>query len=139
MIDERIIKFIEKHHVLTLATSINNQPWCSNCFYVFDNELNAFIYTTSDDTRHGQEAIKNENVSASIVLETGIVGKIRGLQIQGKMKKPLGESYKFAKSRYLKKFPYARLMETNIWILEPNFMKYTDNRLGFGTKLIWEK
>ena len=39
----------------------------------------------------------------------------------------------------LKKFPYAVLMKTTLWILEIEYIKMTDNRLGFGKKLIWEK
>ena len=40
------------------------------------------------------------------------------------------------KKKYLKRFPYARLMETTLWTLKLSFVKYTDNRLGFGKKLI---
>ncbi len=31
------------------------------------------------------------------------------------------------------------LMETNLWIVELTYIKMTDNRLGFGKKLIWKK
>ena len=35
-------------------------------------------------------------------------------------------------------FPIARLMPNlHLWTLRPDFIKMTDNRLGFGKKLIW--
>ncbi len=37
--DKKITEFILKHHVLTLATSADNSPWCANCFYVYSCSL----------------------------------------------------------------------------------------------------
>ena len=34
-------------------------------------------------------------------------------------------------------FPYAALAELTLWAIAPDFMKFTDNTLGFGKKLIW--
>ena len=55
------------------------------------------------------------------------------------MQKPVGELTEKTKKAYMKRFPFARLMKTNLWILELNYIKMTDNLLGFGKKLIWEK
>jgi len=30
-------------------------------------------------------------------------------------------------------------MKTNLWVVDLSFLKFTDNRLGFGKKLIWGK
>ena len=30
-------------------------------------------------------------------------------------------------------------MPLNIWVVEPDFVKFTDNTLGFGKKLVWTK
>lgn len=139
VIDKRIITFIKKHHLLTLATCNNNIPYCSSCFYVYDEKLNQFIITTDDTTRHGSEMIENNNVSFSISLETLIVGKIQGLQILGFARKPLIEELNHCKSLYIKNFPIASLAKINCWILEPYFIKMTHNQLGFGKKLLWEK
>lgn len=136
--DDRIIKFIEKHHVLTLATACEGVPYCANCFYAYSSELNAFIFSSDKDTKHIRDLECGNYVAASVVLETKAVGKIRGLQINGFMAEPEGELLKKAEKRYLKRFPYARLMETTLWLLRPNFIKMTDNRLGFGKKLIWQ-
>jgi len=138
-VDNQILEFIFDHHVLTLATTSNNQPWCCSCFYAYLKEENLFVFTSDLDTRHGKEAILNQNVAANIVLETKTVGKIQGLQIEGILRIPEDGIEKKVKKAYLKRFPYAALMKTKLWILTPGQMKMTDNRLGFGKKLIWSK
>jgi uncharacterized protein len=139
MIDKRVIKFFRNHHVLTIATSVENEPWCANCFYVYLEEENALVFTTDRDTRHGKEFIANPNVAGSVVLETMIIGRLRGIQFQGIVSEPEGELLSKARWAYLKKFPPAALMDTHLWIVKLTLIKMTDNRLGFGKKLIWSK
>ena len=136
-VDKRIVEFIDKHHVLTLATTKNNVPYCANCFYVYYPEENMLVFTTDHNTKHAKDALKQNIVAGSIVLETNVVGKIQGLQFQGKMFEPDDALLKKIKKQYLKRFPVAMLMKTNLWVVELNFLKFTDNRLGFGKKLIW--
>jgi len=137
MIEKRIIKFFRKHHVLTVATSSEQEPWCANCFYVYLEEENAIVFTTDTDTRHGKEFLKNPLVAGSVVLETMRLGKIQGIQFQGVVSEPEGEMLSKAKWAYLKKFPPAVLMDTHLWIVKLTLIKMTDNRLGFGKKILW--
>jgi len=137
MVDGRIIKFFRKHHVLTIATSVGNEPWCANCFYVYLEDENALIFTTGKDTRHGKEFTENPLVAGSVVLETMLIGKIRGIQFQGTVSEPEGDLLEKAKSAYLKRFPVAALMDTQLWAVKITLIKMTDNRLGFGKKVIW--
>ena len=137
MIDDRIIRFLNRHHVLTIATTVGKEPWCANCFYVYLAEENLFVFTTDKDTRHGQEFVKNPVVAGAVVLETQVIGKIRGVQFQGLVSEPEGDLIDRSNTAYLKRFPVALLMETHLWIVKPTILKMTDNRLGFGKKLIW--
>lgn len=137
--EKRIVDFINEHHVLTLATVVENNPWCANCFYVYLEEENCFVFTSDDKTKHVQNVLENSNVAGSVVLETKTVGKIQGIQFRGTMEKPDTSIESKVKKAYLKKFPYAILMKTSLWVLNLNLIKMTDNRLGFGKKLLWEK
>lgn len=137
-LDNRTIRFIQKHHVLTLATAINNYPYCANCFYAFLKDENILIFTSDTDTKHIQDALKNSFIAGSIVLETKITGKIQGIQFNGYLSLLEGTLLAKARKRYLKRFPYARLMETTLWGVQLTFVKHADNRLGFGKKLIWK-
>jgi uncharacterized protein YhbP (UPF0306 family) len=136
-IDKKFKEFIAEHHVLTLATAVDNIPYVANCFYAYEPETNMFIFTSDDHTKHVQDALENNYVAVSIVLETSIVGKIQGLQMNGIMYAPVGELKKHVNIKYMLKYPFAAVMNTSLWVFEPDFMKLTDNRLGFGTKLNW--
>ena len=134
--EKRIVSFIARHHVLTLATATaDGMPYCAACFYAYDKERNVIIFTTDDTTTHGQQMIANANVACAINLETRVVGKVQGLQVCGVVRR--GDEQD--KSTYIKRFPYAAVAPLNIWAIEPSFMKLTDNTLGFGKKLIWKR
>lgn len=134
MIDKRIVDFIKRHHVLTLATvSSEGEPYCAACFYAYDKERNRLIFTSDDTTRHAQEMLQNAKVAIGITLETRIVGKVQGAQICGVAERG-NES---DKAIYIRRFPYAAVAPLNIWAITPTFIKLTDNTLGFGKKLIW--
>lgn len=133
-LDKRIVDFMSRHHVLTLATaSSEGVPYCAACFYAYDKRRNLIIFTSDDTTYHAQQMVANSTVAVAINLETRIVGKVQGIQICGTVRR--GDETE--KSVYIKRFPYAALAPLNIWVVEPTFMKLTDNTLGFGKKLIW--
>ena len=137
--DKRIIKFLHRHHVMTLATCCDNKPWCCQCFYVYVDRLYGLVFTSDIGTRHIAEAMKQPYVAGSIALETAVVGKIQGIQLEGKLTEADGELLKEIKTAYIKRFPYTLLMDTKLWFLELHTMKMTDNRLGFGKKVYWKR
>ena len=133
MVDKRIADFIGRHHVLTLATSVEGKPYCAACFYAYDKERNRLIFTSDDSTRHAQQMLENAKVAVGITLETRVVGKVQGVQICGVTERGDDKD----RTRYIKQFPYAAVAPLNIWAVVPTFIKLTDNTLGFGKKLIW--
>jgi len=138
-IDQKIIHFLNEHHLLTLATSQNNKPYCCNLFYVYDPVSNQLIFSTETKTKHAQDFICNTNVAGSIALETKEVSKIQGVQLLGTIQELKGEGLKIAKEKYIQAFSYAANMDIHLWAMPLNFIKMTHNKLGFGKKLIWEK
>jgi len=135
--EKRITTFIHKHHIFTLATSANNLPYTCSCFYVYLDELNLFVFTSDYGTRHVNELLAQPRVAGAIALETTMIGKIQGIQFLGLSQLLEGDLYETALSAYLKKFPIATFKKLILWSIRPDFMKMTHNRLGFGTKLIW--
>lgn len=133
-VDERIARFLSRHHVLTLATAADGAPYCANAFYAYDRRRNRLVFTSDLSTRHAREMLAERRVAASVVLETRVVGKVQGLQLCGTAARGDEED----KRRYLRRFPYAALAELTLWALTPDYLKFTDNTLGFGKKLIWK-
>ncbi len=133
---DRIAAFIKRHHVMTLATvATDARPWCAHVFYAWMGDR--FVFTTDIATRHGSEMVSGGRVAAGIALETRIVGRVQGLQIEGEVRRVEASEFEKARKIYLKRFPYAAVVELQLWLLEPTLMKLTDNTLGFGKKLIW--
>ena len=136
---KRIISLLRRHHVLSIATVSERGPWCASCFYAWDEENNTLVVTTDPATRHGAEFRSNPSVAGTIALETKRVGRIRGAQFTGIVSEPTDEELKRARRIYLKRFPYAILIELHLWIITPDYIKLTDNRMGFGKKILWDR
>jgi len=143
--DKRIVRFLKKHHVCTLATCCDGQPWCASVFYLFMEEEMALVFTSDTATRHITEGLRNQKVAGAIPLETEMVGLIRGVQFSGVLLQPELELKKKALRAFLMRFPYAVLRSTSVWRSMPVWVvdlyeiKFTDNRLGFGKKLTWSR
>jgi len=70
-VDQRIVKFIGRHHVMTIASAATEcGPYCANLFYAYIPERNLFVFTSDDRTRHYREMYLNGRVAATIVLAT---------------------------------------------------------------------
>lgn len=136
-INKRITKFINKHHVLTLSTCSEAGPWSCSCFYAYSEDENCFFILSENNTRHIQDITQNNKIAGTIVLETKIIGKIRGIQFSGIINEVTDIDYQTAKKKYLKKFPYAFINKSPVWKIYIEYIKMTDNRLGFGKKIIW--
>lgn len=134
---KRIRSLFRSHHLLSIATVSEKGPWCASCFYARDEENNTLVITTDPATRHGAEFRANPQVAGTISLETKRIGRIRGAQFTGTISEPTGDDLSRARTVYLKRFPYAALTEIHLWVIKLNQIKLTDNRLGFGKKIIW--
>ncbi len=134
---KRIKSLFRRHHVLSIATVSERGPWCASCFYAWDEENNTLVVTTDPETRHGAEFRSSPEVAGTIALETKRVGRIRGAQFTGTVSEPEGDHLKRARRIYLRRFPYAALVDLHLWVIHLNHIKLTDNRLGFGKKILW--
>lgn len=135
-IDKRIIDFIKEHHVLTLAVTDGDDLWCANAFYALNEKDNTLIITSEEKTRHIEIALRDGRIAGSIVLETETIGMIRGLQWKGRIVRGDNSITSHHRLTYLKRFPYAILSGADLWVIRFDELKYTDNRLGFGKKII---
>ncbi|MEA2112100.1 MAG: pyridoxamine 5'-phosphate oxidase family protein [Campylobacterota bacterium] len=133
---EKIEEFVSEHHLLTLSTSHKNMPHACSAFYIFDKERVSFVIASDYETQHIKNVQLNSQVSVTVALETESIGIIQGLQCQAVMRKSDNMLHKKA---YYKRFPYAAAMNPILWEIKVGEMKFTNNRLGFGKKLIWKR
>ncbi len=77
-----IKEYLKEAKLMQLATSVNNQPWVCNVWFAADKDLNIYWFS-STTRRHSKEVLKNNKVSAAIVLPHTPKDTARGLQLQG--------------------------------------------------------
>ena len=130
----KIAAFIAKHHVMSLATSYEDELSVCSLFYAYNEEQKVFIVASAQETTHIQHIQKNSKIAGNILLETNTIGEIRGVQFRGEF---IELDEQDLKLEYFKKFPYALALKPKLWQIKVDYFKMTDNRLGFGKKIIW--
>ena len=138
-IDKKISAFILAQTALTIATSVDNVPYCATCFYAYIEKDNLLIFKSETETKHISDAVSNNQVAGSILVDKTEIGKIKGIQFNGIFLTPKDAQLKDAQKAYYFKYPYAAAMKGDLWAIELISVKFTDNTLGFGKKLKWEK
>ena len=133
--DKKIVNFIQKHHVISISFFNRDKLHSANCFYIFLENPPRFIVASGEETLHVKFARENPKVSGTIHLETKEIGKIQGIQFNGNW----GEAKSDEKKIYLKRYPYAIALNPKLWRIDIEYLKFTDNTLGFGKKLEFKK
>jgi uncharacterized protein YhbP (UPF0306 family) len=138
-IPDTIKTFLSSNKVATVCfVDEHNNPYCINCFFVFDEEHNILIFKSSAGTTHQNFIKPMACVSGTILPDALDVLKIKGIQFVGKLvDKQEEESFKL-NSKYLKKYPMSLAILGYIWAVKLDYVKFTDNTLGFGNKTIWK-
>lgn len=138
-IDERIIAFLKSQTAVSICTCSNNVPYSCICFYAYSEEHNSLIFKSGQDTLHIRQALVNPQISGSVLPDKLEKTKVRGLQLSGELSKPEGKTLTDLQKTYYKKYPIALTMKGELWAIELTFLKFTDNTLGFGKKILWDK
>lgn len=94
-------------------------------------------------TRHGRDLAQNPRAAAAIYPETRDWREIHGLQLRGKVfQVPAGATWEHAWMAYQAKFPFVSalkpiVMQNNLYLFRPDWIRLVDNRQGFGFKQEW--
>lgn len=137
---QRIKGFIASQRVFTLATCGPDGPWCAPCFYAFDPDGMRLVFMSAPHTRHIMDLAADGRVAGSILPDRTVIGRLRGIQFTGTVL-PCDRTADPAMLQrfYVQRFPMARAMAGDCHVLTLNTVKMTDNTLGFGSKLHWER
>jgi len=125
--------------VLSLCSAADDQLWCANCYYVFDDARMVFWIMTEPDTRHGALMLKNPQIAGTVNGQPRSVLLIKGVQYRGRILRLEEEAEKAARAAYQKRFPVSRKVSAPLWEIQLDEVKMTDNALGFGRKISWQR
>lgn len=132
-------RWLGKQHVVTWCVASECELWCANAFYIYDPENVAFYLLSDEKTRHGQMTGERAKVAGTVNGQPKTVALIRGVQFKGEIRRLHGDEEAEMRQRYVRRFPVARALPAAVWEIRPDELKFTDNTLGFGKKLHWQR
>lgn len=136
--NERIVDFINHQRVAGVCcVDKEGSPSCFNCFYAFDAERNLLYFKSGSSAHHSEILLQKPIVAGTIQQDKINPLAIKGIQFTGRILDPNNELCSQADSVYHKRFPFALTMPGEIWTLQLEAIKMTDNTLSFGKKLHW--
>lgn len=123
-----------------MATVVNELPFCAPVFFVWDNSRECFIVKSSSTTVHYSGAVTSGAVAGSLLPDVIEITHIKGLQFNGTCRTPIdSEENLHVRKLYYSRYPIGKLIDGDFLLIFPDKFKFTDNRLGFGKKLKWER
>lgn len=139
-LNNSIIDFLSKNQVATVCfTNELNHPYCINCFYSFIEDSAILVFKSSYGTSHDSYVKSNNCLAGTIIADQINITKLKGVQFTGKLLDEHEINNKKLNFPYIKKFPLSIAMPGYLWGVQLEYIKYTDNTLGIGNKIIWKK
>lgn len=137
-IPEEIQKFLKENQVATLCFSDEEKnPYCINCFYVFDEENVILIFKSSPGTNHHMMIKPGRKVAGTILPMKVDVLKLKGIQFTAEILNEEHLTSFHTSTTYYKKNPFALAVPGYIWAVRLLDMKFTDNSVVFAKKTVW--
>ena len=148
---EPILRMLEAHNTISLATCDREKPWAASLFFASDSQLN--LYFVSDyRTRHARDIEACADVVATINADCKLWAEVKGLQIEGRATRLTGVERLKGLGVYLSKFAdvkalfeapkspdeetiAGRLKAANLYRLAPRWIRLIDNSRWFGYKV----
>jgi uncharacterized protein YhbP (UPF0306 family) len=95
-----IKQYLERQHMMQLATVADGQPWICTVYYMTDDDYNLY-WASLPTRRHSQEVASHPQVAVAIPVKFVKGEKVAGLQIEGRAEtlppspalRPLAERY----------------------------------------------
>jgi len=132
-------EYLERHHVMTLATHGPEGLWAAAVFYVSDGFELTFL--SAGHTRHARNMAASPAVAATIQEDYSDWAAIKGIQLEGTTQQLAGNERATAMARYARKFRFlnqpvavveSALARVNWYCLTPSRLYFVDNSRGFG-------
>jgi uncharacterized protein YhbP (UPF0306 family) len=137
--DKIIVDFIEKQKTASVCClDEENNPYCFSIFYVFDKAERRLHFKSSGSSNHARYLLQNKRVAGTILPDKLNMLAIRGLQFTGSIVESIA-AHHHATIEYHKKIPLALAMAGEVWTIQLETIKMTDNTIGLGKKIHWQR
>jgi uncharacterized protein len=135
-----ITEFIEKQKCASVCClDEKNDPYCFNIFYAFDKSERRLYFKSSHNSNHAQYLLRNKTIAGTILPDKLNLLAIRGVQFTGYVMDNPDLVHHHAAEEYHRKFPFALAMPGEVWTIQLETIKMTDNTVGIGKKISWQR
>lgn len=139
-IQQHISNFIAQQTVASVCCSgPEGDLHCFSCYYAYNENQELLYFKTSDDSLHMQYLLKNALLAGTILPDKLNKLSIKGIQFNGELLRTSHAQDNDAAKLYHRRFPFALAMPGIVYTIKLNRLKMTDNTLGFGTRLVWDR
>jgi|BarGraIncu00222A_1022003.scaffolds.fasta_scaffold157060_1 uncharacterized protein YhbP (UPF0306 family) len=137
-----VAQYLQRHHVMTLASQGPDGPWGAAVFYV--NDGTGLVFLSSPGSRHARNLALDSRCAATIQEDCSDWTQIKGVQLEGQVTPLQGDELASGQRLYGRKFPLvgsrgklpvaiaAALQRVRWYRLEPQRLYFIDNSRGFG-------
>jgi uncharacterized protein YhbP (UPF0306 family) len=140
MLSERVVQFIHSQKVATICcVDEQNKPYSFSCFYTFDRINCRLIFKSSITSRHSQLILEKPHIAGTILPDRLNILSLKGIQFSGITLSAAEADMHYARNLYHLKFPFAMAITGNIYAIQLDAIKMTDNAVEFGRKITWQR
>ena len=137
VLPETIQRFLAKSKVAGICFREQDRLHAVNCLFAHDPVHNLLVMKSAEGSGHDAFVYSGDAVAGTILPDMISVSGLHGLQFGG-FTVPRGSVRSYGSDRlYHQKFPFTRYLPGYTWAISLSFVKFTDNRVRFGQKLIW--
>lgn len=138
--DPRINNFIHSHHCATICCiNESGNPHCFNCYYAFDIEDGVLCFKSSILSKHLVLMHKKSSVAGTILADNDMGFLKRGIQFEGEASGIINSSRNRLSELYYQRYPIAKKMSGDIWLVQLNTIVMSNTSKVFGEKLYWNR
>ena len=139
-LNEGISKFINENKIAAICcTDSNHKPYCFHCFYVFDAKNHLLFFKSSAQTHHAKLTNENPAVAGSILPQKLEFLALKGIQFTGTVLYTDFPDQINPELYYHERLPLGLAKPGNVYCIQLETIKMTDNSIVFGKKLLWNK
>lgn len=131
---------------MTLATTgLDGIPHAAAVYFAAGEDHQALYFFSAADSQHSLDLSANPQAAATIHPLVQSWQAIRGLQLRGRVRVVApGDEWERAWGLYLVKFPFAVSLKAvvarnTLYAFQPDWVRWIDNRRGFGHKEEWTR
>jgi uncharacterized protein YhbP (UPF0306 family) len=111
-LENLVREYLRAGKLMQLATVSNSQPWQSQLWYAFADDLQTVVFTSNQARRHSRELETNPRVACAVLATelTGLGQKVRGLTFEGIATEASGPNIEATYELYARRWPNVREM-----------------------------